>query len=646
MSMTNWKLSHKLISAFSLVFITLCALAAMVMVNLSAIESTSASNEHSQKVLAAADAATKTMLDLSGQVRGYLLTHDEAFASGVEADQDSVHKSLGDLNAIVQVPDQRARVQQIGEAVDGYIREAGAPEIRLERDPATHGQALAIMASGANKKWMNAFKDAVKAFEDRENDLLAQRAAAQAQAIRTAKAVLMVGAVAALAISILMGWLLTRMIAAPIAAMVEAMKKLAGGDNSTVIPAVDRKDEVGDMAKAVQIFKDAAVEKQQLEAQGADQRRVAEAERARHEAERETAAQQQAEVVQSLATGLTRLSEGDLVFRLNTAFAADYEQLRTDFNAAMAKLEDTMTVVANNTAGIGAGADEIAQASDDLSRRTEQQAASLEETAAALDEITATVKKTAAGAKQASGVVTATKGEAEHSGVVVAEAVQAMGQIEQSSQQISQIIGVIDEIAFQTNLLALNAGVEAARAGDAGRGFAVVAQEVRALAQRSAEAAKEIKTLISTSSKQVGDGVDLVGQTGKALQSIVAKIGEIDLLVSEISASAQEQATGLNEVNTAVNQMDQVVQQNAAMVEQATAATHSLKGETAELSNSIARFKISGRQARPGRPAQVVQRETNEHARPARSPARAMIRKVAASFGAAAPADGDGWEEF
>jgi methyl-accepting chemotaxis protein len=223
----------------------------------------------------------------------------------------------------------------------------------------------------------------------------------------------------------------------------------------------------------------------------------------------------------------------------------------------------------------------------------------------------------------------------------VAEAVQAMGQIEKSSQQISQIIGVIDEIAFQTNLLALNAGVEAARAGDAGRGFAVVASEVRALAQRSAEAAKEIKALISASSQQVGQGVNLVGETGKALQSIVTKVAEIDALVSEIAASALEQSTGLAQVNTAVNQMDQVVQQNAAMVEQSTAATHSLKGETEELADLIARFTVSS--SRP--PARPAPRQVTAHTRPAPSPARAMVRKVAASFGGGATS-ADGWEEF
>jgi methyl-accepting chemotaxis protein len=253
------------------------------------------------------------------------------------------------------------------------------------------------------------------------------------------------------------------------------------------------------------------------------------------------------------------------------------------------------------------------------------------------------VKTTAAGARRASETVALAKSEAVRSGEVVAQAVQAMGDIKTSSQEISQIIGVIDEIAFQTNLLALNAGVEAARAGDAGRGFAVVAQEVRALAQRSAQAAKEIKSLISASSQQVGQGVELVGETGRALDKIVAQVADIDALISEIAASAQEQATGLAEVNTAVNQMDQVVQQNAAMVEQSTAATHALKSETAELNRLISRFRTGAGQG-SSRPA--LQPATSDST-PRPSPARAATRRIAETFGANAlkPAE-DGWEEF
>lgn len=370
---------------------------------------------------------------------------------------------------------------------------------------------------------------------------------------------------------------------------------------------------------------------------------AAEIAREESEAERAQRAQEQAAVVTSLASALSSLSEGNLQSQISETFPADYEQLRKDFNAAVASLSETLGQVRTGSDAMRTGADEIAHASDDLSRRTEQQAASLEETAAALDEITATVKTTAAGARRASETVALAKSEAVRSGEVVAQAVQAMGDIKTSSQEISQIIGVIDEIAFQTNLLALNAGVEAARAGDAGRGFAVVAQEVRALAQRSAQAAKEIKSLISASSQQVGQGVELVGETGRALDKIVAQVADIDALISEIAASAQEQATGLAEVNTAVNQMDQVVQQNAAMVEQSTAATHALKSETAELNRLISRFRTGAVQG-SGRPAP---QPATPDATPRPSPARAATRRIAETFGATALKSAeDGWEEF
>ena len=251
-----------------------------------------------------------------------------------------------------------------------------------------------------------------------------------------------------------------------------------------------------------------------------------------------------------------------------------------------------MNAIARATDNVQAGSSEIASASDDLSRRTEQQAASLEETAAALDEITATVRRSADGAKQAAAAATGARLDATQSGEVMRDAIVAMGEIEASATQVAQIIGVIDEIAFQTNLLALNAGVEAARAGDAGRGFAVVAQEVRSLAQRSAEAAKEIKVLIATSGQQVARGVRLVTETGQTLSGIVDKVASIDALIGEIAKSSQEQAIGLNQVNTAVNQMDQVTQQNAAMVEEATAAASNLKSEARGLAALVGRFEI------------------------------------------------------
>ena len=301
--------------------------------------------------------------------------------------------------------------------------------------------------------------------------------------------------------------------------------------------------------------------------------------------------------VNEIAAGLSRLADQDLEHQIDRQFHPSFEKLRADFNRSVEKLRSAMLRIAESTGTIGSGAQEIATASDDLSKRTEQQAASLEETAAALDEITSAVKKSAEGAAHARQVVASADEDAKKSALVVRQAVEAMDAIAKSAQQISQIIGVIDEIAFQTNLLALNAGVEAARAGDAGRGFAVVASEVRALAQRSAEAAKEIKGLISSSTAQVDGGVRLVAETGKSLERIMTQVADINGVISDIASGAQEQATGLQQVNTAINQMDQVTQQNAAMVEETTAASHSLSEETAQLVDLVGEFQVGGAKA-------------------------------------------------
>jgi methyl-accepting chemotaxis protein len=345
--------------------------------------------------------------------------------------------------------------------------------------------------------------------------------------------------------------------------------------------------------------------------------------------------------VDDIAGGLTALSRGDLTHRITQPFIPSLEKIRTDFNESMEKLRQAMQIVGENAEAIASGSEQIRQASDNLARRTEQQAAAVEQTAAALDEITQTVATSAKRAEEAGQLVGRTTAGATHSGEVVANAISAMGQIESSAGEISSIIGVIDDIAFQTNLLALNAGVEAARAGEAGKGFAVVAQEVRELAQRSAKAAKEIKALINTSSQQVAKGVSLVDETGKALQSIIGEVGDINGNIAAIVEASREQATGLKEINKAINLMDQNTQQNAAMVEETSAASHSLAREADSLRTLISKFSF-------GKQSSSKVSLARPDARPVASPARSLMAKVARSStgGAAAAQASESWEEF
>jgi len=342
------------------------------------------------------------------------------------------------------------------------------------------------------------------------------------------------------------------------------------------------------------------------------------------EAEREAAEQRQAQAVQAIGQALSRLAAGDLSARVEGDLAPEFHGLKADFEQAAGALAEAMRSVEHSAGDIRSSADEIARSAEDLSQRTEQQAATLEQTAAAVEELTSAVSKTAQGAREVSSRVGEASAEAERSGQIVTRAAEAMTKIEAQSQQVNQILGMIDEIAFQTNLLALNAGVEAARAGDSGKGFAVVAQEVRALAQRSAQAASDIKSLITESSRQVSEGVDLVGQTGEALRGIVDKVDGIDTLVNAIAASASEQATALGQVNSAVNQLDQVTQRNAAMVSQSTEATHALRVEAADLSNRVGAFRLGGR-------AQVTTNyQSTYQERPAENPVHAARARVAA----------------
>jgi len=435
-----------------------------------------------------------------------------------------------------------------------------------------------------------------------------------------------------------------RGISGPITQLCARMSTLADGDIGEDISGKDRWDEVGQMAKAVSVFRDNAIERIRLTQETEANRNLSESERLEREAQRARDAADVQFAVDHLANALTSLSEGDLSFRIAHPFTDSLDSVRANFNASVEKLQQALIGVMQNARIIDAGANEIKSSADDLAKRTEQQAAAVEETAAALEEITTTVKDSTKRAQEAGMLVAKTKAGAEQSGDVVRRAVIAMEQIEKSSSEISNIITVIDEIAFQTNLLALNAGVEAARAGEAGKGFAVVAQEVRELAQRSANAAKDIKALINASNAQVQSGVELVGETGKALETIVSEVQDINRHVSAIVEAAHEQSSGLQQINTAVNQMDQDTQKNAAMVEESTAASHGLAREVASMNELLSQFKLSGSQP-IDRPRPVRSSEA-----PVASPARALGRKIASAFSgkdrAMATAANASWQEF
>ncbi len=382
----------------------------------------------------------------------------------------------------------------------------------------------------------------------------------------------------------------SRRLFAPLDRLCATMTKISNGDLGVAIEGVGRGDDIGRMAAAVEVFRVNAIERARAETDAEAQREAARIERERAAAEREVVAQQQATAIRAIDEGITRLAAKDLSHRIHARLPEAYEPLRSTFNASVEQLSQAFSLVAKSAVAVRTGTDEIAAAGNDLSKRTEHQAANLEESTSALSEVAGTVKQTAAKAQDANQAMALAREDALSSGQVVRQAADAMSRIDQSSRKIGEIIGVIDEIAFQTNLLALNAGVEAARAGDAGRGFAVVASEVRALAQRSAESAKDIKALIAGAGSEVKEGVALVAKTGDALNSIESRVVEIEKIVKEIADGAQSQASALAEVSIAINEMDKMTQHNASMAEEATAASLSLARESEGLSNLIGQF--------------------------------------------------------
>ncbi len=445
--------------------------------------------------------------------------------------------------------------------------------------------------------------------------------------------------------------LVSRRVSNPLRNIQGAMLKLADGDFAVVLPGLDRKDEIGDVANAVERFKTLAIERARAEADEALKRQAAEAElQARAAEERARAADEQSRAMQALGEGLKRLADGDLMTKLDEGFTEDYRGIRDDFNATLARLQSTIEAIAQANDEVSNAAAEIAAATADLSQRTEEQAASIEETSASMEQISSTVKQNAGNAQHANSLTQGTAQIADQGGRVVAEAVSAMARIEESSRRISDIISVIDEIARQTNLLALNAAVEAARAGEAGRGFAVVASEVRSLAQRSSQAAKDIKDLIVNSSAQVQDGVGLVNRAGGSLGEIVESIKQVAGIVSDIANASAEQATGLEQISKALVQMDEVTQQNSALVEQNAATAKTLEDQQSAMRERMSFFSFGQIVVAPNVVTPVITRRPAPAAKAAGKPEpKPAGRRVASAprvHGANALKGDQGWDEF
>ncbi len=644
----NISLNGKLAATFAALILIFVSVSAFVYSKATTSASASAEQEKSERLVNQIDDALQAMLEQAVNLRGFILFRSDSTYGDIFANRERMLKAIAAAKQTASSqPEVVSMIDDMQKAADLYFHELAEPQAKARKETETPIAEVVKIGVNATKGQLDGFRAAsakIKSLAREKSESLAE---AQLEANSDLKTTLVAGGIAAALAAAGLAWALSRTIVRPIVGMTTAMDRLAGGDHNVEVPATGRQDEVGRMAQSVLVFKEAAIEKQHLA--GETDRMRGEAERQRQMSD-EQKAREEGEIrfaVEALAGGLAGLAVGDVAARIQAPFAPQYDSLRNDFNNAVEKLQAALQSVGRNASAIYAGAGEIRSAADDLAHRTEQQAAAVEETAAALEEVTTTVRDSAKRAEDVGNLVERTRLGAEKSGEVVRRAVSAMQQIEKSSGEISNIIGVIDDIAFQTNLLALNAGVEAARAGEAGKGFAVVAQEVRELAQRSANAAKEIKALINTSSEQVNSGVGLVGETGKALEAIVAEVQEINHHVGAIVTATREQSIGLQEINTAVNNMDQGTQQNAAMVEEQTAASHALAQEASALDDLLRQFKLGTQAAAP------LQRTVaaTPASRPVASPARALASKVTRAFGgkqatAAAAVVQEDWTEF
>ncbi len=632
----------------------------------------------------------KVMLTRLSAVK-FIATPNEKDFAGIVDMIGELSKITDTLPDRFRTPELKRLAKEVDTNIDRYqaaFKEAGeaifATSALLDREMAGKAKAFANLAATTGESQhaaLGATRDEME------------------HTISNASSLEMMIAVAAAVIGLLFAWLIARSVTGPVVSMTSTMTALACGNNNVHVPALSNKDEIGEMAKAVQVFKENAIEKVRMD----------EAEKQRLEAERKAAdAQRQrdlavgkeiADLISAVSRGdlasrlnlsdkegfyktmseginsltdtvqtaisdiarvIKALAEGDLSQRITKDYQGAFDSLKNDINTTSVKLSEIVGQIGDATEAISQASAEVSSGSTDLAERTEQQASSLEETAAAMEELGATVRTSSENAQTANNKATEARGAAEQGVTVAGSAIDAMKKIAEASRKITEIIGVIDEIAFQTNLLALNAAVEAARAGDAGKGFAVVAQEVRVLAQRSAQASKEIKTLITNSDNQVQNGVELVKKAGDSLSGIAKGVQDVASLIRDIASASKEQTSALDEINTAVATMDEMTQKNAALVEETTAAAQSMAGQASDLRQQMSFFKSAGT-TRPIAPVQTaihraqapVQRVTS-HKPVAKVSAPAAHRSASASKATSAnvlrhteSAHGDEeWKEF
>lgn len=550
-----------------------------------------------------AGAAIEQLLRARIDALRFVANNDVKLAEAANTQLAAVAESIKQLGDLVRDGERREKMREASAIFAQYMKAFGNTTGLL-----TEGIRMMeneVKAAGG----MAGIRGKLKADQEKA---LADMATRGASSIGSMQTIDLTIAGIALVIGLGLAVFIARGITLPILSLANVMRLISSGKLETDVTGTDRGDEIGQMAQAVHVFRDAGREKVRLEGIAAEQREAAEAERVRNEAARTEAAQQVQRVVSGLGAGLERLASGDLTYRVTDEFADEYKKVQEDFNAAIGQLQDTIKNIAMSSNEVSSAAAEISTSTTDLSQRTEEQAASLEETSASMEEIAATVRKNAENAQHANQLTQNTQAVADRGGAVVAQAVTAMAAIEQSSRQISDIISVIDEIARQTNLLALNAAVEAARAGEAGRGFAVVASEVRSLAQRSSQAAKDIKDLIMSSSGQVQQGVSLVNRAGESLNEIVESIKNVAEIVASIASASGEQASGIDQVNKALNQMDEATQQNSALVEENAATAKTLEDQQQAMAQRVGFFRFDREAgaagAKPSAPTKAIQR--------------------------------------